>query len=272
MRGTAHYGTLWLASTFPGAVPMVYVMGYPKSGTTWVSQLVADYLQLPLPRAPLLPLAVPAVLQGHQTMRPAFRKCVYTARDGRDVMASMYFFLAKRLPEGDNPRLTRRQRRNFPGLKNRDDIARNFTPFVEAQLRRPLASKVHWGEHVRCYLECGRSDVPLVKYEDLFADTTSALTRAMEALTGEAPDADRVRWAVEKYSFAKQTGRKAGQEDRKSFLRRGGSGDWRNHFTREAAEMFEAKCGDSLRALGYATDSAWVNEVGSRPASASQAG
>jgi hypothetical protein len=71
-----------------------------------------------------------------------------------------------------------------------------------------------------------------------------------------------VRWAVEKYSFAKQTGRKAGQEDRKSFLRRGGSGDWKNHFTREAAEMFEDRCGASLRALGYAEDGSWVEECG----------
>jgi hypothetical protein len=119
---------------------------------------------------------------------------------------------------------------------------------------------VHWGEHVRQYIECGRLDVPLMKYEDLFADSHAELSRTMTLLTGEEADADRVRWAVEKYSFARQTGRKAGQEDRKSFLRRGGSGDWRNHFTREAGEMFEARCGASLRALGYAEDGSWVGE------------
>lgn len=262
LRGTAHYGTLWLNASLPGAIPLVYVMGYPKSGTTWVSQLVSDYLQLPMPRAPLLPVAFPAVVQGHQTMRPSFRRCFYVARDGRDVLTSLYFFLAKRLPEGDNPQLTRRQRRNFPGLRNRDDVARNFAPFVEAQLRNPLASKVHWGEHVRRYIEGGRTDVPLIKYEDLYSDSTGALSRAMESFTGEPADPDRVRWAVEKYSFAKQTGRKAGQEDRRSFLRKGGAGDWRNHFTREAAEMFEASCGASLRALGYAEDGSWVEECG----------
>ena len=258
LRAGSHHITLWLARALPGAIPLVYVMGYPKSGTTWMSQLVADYMQLPLVKGTILPIGMPSVMHGHQRVRPEFHQCVYGVRDGRDVFASLYFYLAKRLPPGDRPTMNSRQRRNFPGLVNRDRVLDNFTPFVEQQLKTPFATDAHWGAHVRSYLECGRADVPLMKYEDLLADGPGTLARAMSTMTGEEADPDKVRWAIEKYSFARQSGRKVGEEDRKSFLRKGGSGDWSNHFTREAAEMFEEKCGDALRAMGYEADSSWV--------------
>ena len=36
-----------VARLAPKRVPVTYVTGFPKSGTVWVTQLIADYLQLP---------------------------------------------------------------------------------------------------------------------------------------------------------------------------------------------------------------------------------
>ena len=171
---------------------------------------------------------------------------------------SLYFFLAKRLPEGDRPAMNKRQRRNFPGLVNRDRVLDNFTPFVLRQLERPFATSANWGAHARSYINASRDRLAVVKYEDPLADGEGTFAKALTTMFGDEPDAEKVRMSVDKYSFARQSGRSMGQEDRKSFLRKGGSGDWRNHFTREAAEAFEAKCGDMLRALGYESDDSWV--------------
>jgi hypothetical protein len=53
------------------------------------------------------------------------------------------------------------------------------------------------------------------------------------------------------------TGRAPGQEDRTNFIRKGVVGDWVNHFSREAAEVFDWLAGDTLVSLGYEPDRGW---------------
>ena len=94
----------------------------------------------------------------------------------------------------------------------------------------------------------------MVRYEDLLADTQTALAGVLAEMTGETPDPAEVAITVERYSFAKRTGRKRGEENRSDFLRKGQSGDWRNHFTPEAEQMFLEHCGDVLCEAGYLDD------------------
>jgi hypothetical protein len=181
-------------------------------------------------------------------------------RDGRDVMVSLYWFTAKHIPQGKNPPMTRRQRAMFPGLRDRDDIVANLPNFMRAQARDPLGSPLNWRDHVLGFLESSRRDVPLLKYEDLLADTRGALADAMRTLTGEDPDELRISWAVEKYSFEKQSGRKAGQEVKTNFLRAGRAGAWVSSFSRESAQTFDALYGEGLLAAGYEPDRSWVEQ------------
>ena len=262
IRAASHKATWWIGKRYPDIVPLLYVVGYPKSGTTWVCQLLADYFQLPFPRASLLPIACPAVVHGHETVLPHYRKSVYVLRDGRDVMASLYFHLTRRIPEGDHPPLSRRERKMFPGMVNKEDVATNFPRFLEAQLSDPFASKHHWGEHVTRSLDQLRPGVTSARYEGLLEDGRSELARVAEDVAGEQADPERVGWTVEKFSFAKQSGRSSGKESRTSFLRKGQAGDWRNHFTRESAELFDRYCGEALVRAGYEPDRSWVREVG----------
>jgi hypothetical protein len=181
-------------------------------------------------------------------------------RDGRDALTSLYFFIARRLPAGDNPRLTRQQRRLFPNLRNRDDVAANIGPFIERQMQRPHPSPVHWGAHVRSYFATEGHHLAMLRYEDLRSDPERALAEAMSRLEAAPPDAERLRMAIAKFAFERQAGRKTGQEDRASFLRKGEVGDWRNHFTREAAEIFDRYCGEALIEAGYESDRTWLDQ------------
>ncbi|MFT5422774.1 MAG: hypothetical protein ACI89L_000543 [Phycisphaerales bacterium] len=263
MRAASHHVTWRLGTRMPGTFPLVFVVGYPKSGTTWITSLVADYLQLPFPKLSLLPIGCAAVVHGHETVWPRYPRCVYTIRDGRDVMTSLYFHMLRFIPEnGPVPRVYRPY---YPDLKDRDDTAANLARFVEAQMGRPHASRLNWADHVMSFYEPARgkphTNAVAMKYEDLLADGERTLGEAMSRLTGEAADERRVAATVEKFSFANQAGRDPSKEDRNKFLRKGQAGDWVNHFTRETAEIFERHCGAALIRAGYETDNAWAQTV-----------
>ncbi len=262
LRSISHHVTWFLGTRFPEAIPLVFVVGYPKSGTTWACQIVADYLQLPYPRLSLLPVGFPAVVHGHERVWKRYRKGVYVVRDGRDALVSQYFFMTRHLPAGDHPRLTAGQRRMFPGLINRNNARQNIAGFIQRQMISPQSARANWGDHVRSFFEVDNPNVVLLRYEDLLADGSTALAEAMSRLTGEEPNAARAAESLERYSFRRQSGRDPGKEVRSAFLRKGQAGDWNNHFTREAAEIFDHYCGDTLIAAGYEKDHAWVESVG----------
>jgi len=265
MRQASHHLTWWVGTRFPGAVPLVFVLGYPKSGTTWACQLVADYLQIPFPRFSIFPIGCEAVVHGHEAVTRRYPRGVYCLRDGRDALVSLYFHLARSIPEGDHPILTPAQRRAFPGMRNKADVRANLPAFLEAQFRCPHATRLHWGRHVEAYLDARHPRFPALRYEDLKSDGPRALGAAMAALTGEPADPERARQAVERFSFAAQSRKKPGQAHAK-YLRKGETGDWRNHFTRAAAEVFDRYAGDALVRAGYEPDRAWVERCAAEAA------
>lgn len=237
MMRTSHYVTWSLGTRFPNAIPLVFVVAFPRSGTTWVSQLVADYLELPFPRRSLLPVACKAVVHGHDRVWKSYRKGVYVGRDGRDAMASLYLRAPERMRRG------------------------GIAAFVERHVtaRKPWASPCNWADHVRSYFEVRNPNVAFVRYEDLLQDGEAAFAKVMTDLTGGEADLERVRDAVRKFSFKRQAGgRPAGVEHRNAWLRKGQSGDWVNHLDLEAVEIFDRYCGDMLIQIGYEKDRSWV--------------
>ena len=248
MIRASHYATWFLGTRFPKAIPLVFVVAYPRSGTTWVTQLVADYLQLPFPKLSLLPVGFPAVVHGHDRVWKSYPKGIYVLRDGRDALVSIYW------------RVSPRQRRAPSRFAKEANTGDSIAAFVEWQLtaRKPFSSPVNWDKHVRSFFEVKNPNVVLVRYEDLLRDGETTLAKAMAELTGEEADLGRVRDAIKKFSFERQTGRPAGVEDRSAWYRKGQAGDWVNLFTREAAEIFDRYCGDTLIAAGYEADHSWV--------------
>ena len=256
----AHYGTWFLGTRCSRFVDLVFVVGYPKSGTTWACQLVADYLQLPFPRFSLLPVGCTAVVHGHERVWRSYPRGVYVMRDGRDVLVSKYFMHLKGMPDGEHPQLLRWQRKLFPGFVSKDDHRANLQGFVARQLKKPSSSRVNWGDHVRSYFESNHPRMGEVRYEALLDDGPAALANAVAAMGDDEPCLDRAKDSIRRFSFTRQSGRTPGQSDNNAFLRKGQSGDWRNHFTRATAQIFNDACGDVLVEAGYEANRDWVNQ------------
>lgn len=96
-----------------------------------------------------------------------------------------------------------------------------------------------------------------VSYEALRRDTVGTFGRLARACLGPGISDQAIAAAVEKNSFRRVTGRNPGEEDRKAFVRKGVSGDWRNYFTPAQKDRVKATAGELLIELGYEKDLDW---------------
>ncbi|HTL99327.1 MAG TPA: sulfotransferase [Holophagaceae bacterium] len=154
-------------------------------------------------------------------------KFIHIIRDGRDVMLSAYHNNLKN---------------NTPGVKEAgldgflDEAARQWGLIV----KRAIQTSSILGNR---YIE--------VRYEALLADPLPQLKRLLAFLGADARE-DILRACVDAASFEKLSkGRAQGQEDSKSFFRKGVANDWQNHMTPAQVQRFEAQAGGMLAQLGY---------------------
>lgn len=249
-------------------LPIYYVAEYPKSGGTWLSHMLADALQAPYPRFSHFPIGCRAVLHKHWGFVRGLDRVVYLYRDGRDVAVSAYFHQMRQYKDPASRMSDARRRAleaTFGAGFDPDDSRGNLPTYLrQSFFQRGFGTRLNWRDHCDGWRpEAGRPGVAYVSYEQLRADPVGHLQRLADHLAREPVERWRVEWAVDKFSMERQTGRAAGQEDRKSFIRKGVVGDWRNHFTAETARMFDEFAGGTLIRLGYESDHAWVDRLAS---------
>lgn len=270
------------ARRYGKAIGLVYVGGYPKSGTTWISRMAAHYLALPMIGHSYLGLGFPAVIHHHWSYHPAFVPSVFVIRDGRDVMVSIYSNMVIKgycevektlaeLSKISSGRLLRRYLGRHAVIRRRlhhlfgprfdpEDVVGNLPRFIEAEMQKPFIPEVRqpWPPYVSDWLSRGRR-IPVVKYEDMLAHPEPTLASMLQNLLDEEPRSEEIAYTVARFSFERLYGRKQGEEDRSSFARKGIMGDWVNCFSSEACQVFDHYAGDLLIELGYETGHDWVH-------------
>jgi hypothetical protein len=261
MRKVSNKTTKVIGMRAGGSFPMYFVTEYPKSGGTWLARMVSDAMQVPFPQHYVLPIGFRSVVQNHWRYSPRLRRVFYLYRDGRDVMTSFFFHRMRTIRSRSEPNwevVNRRAERLFGRGFDPDDTLSLLPLFIENEFTRPRDARTNWRDHVTQWFDPARPGVAYLSYEMLRTDPHLTLKRGIETVTGKPIEDWRIESAVDRNSMVRQTGRKAGQEDRSHFVRRGVVGDWRNHFTREAAEVFNRFAGDALVLLGYEDDQHWV--------------
>lgn len=154
-------------------------------------------------------------------------KFIHLIRDGRDVAISAW-------------------NHNQWSLKNQPTA--NFDDFL-------LQTAGEWKKYVSKGREQGRRLGPdkylEVKYCDLAQDTTASIRRIFSFIGADMSE-PQLAQCVEAGSFERLSkGRKAGEEDSKSFFRKGVAGEWRRVLNMKQLQGFNGVAGDLLQTLGY---------------------
>lgn len=245
-----------LAHSASKLFPIYIVNEYPKSGGTWLSQMIGAALNLPYPRN-RLPVMSSSVIHGHFYWPWNLHNVVMLWRDGRDVVVSLYYHYLFLNVDGrsvNNARLVRRVREDL-GFTDNGNISANLPDFIDYVFSKNSPQAATWVDFVDRW-----ADRPVVhaRYEDLHADCSSELSRIVFALTGVEVEPLVASEIADRFSFARQAGRQEGEEDLGSFLRKGIVGDWRNYFGAEAKRRFERVAGRALIKLGYEESARWA--------------
>jgi len=248
MRALSGRANRLIAPRYGKRFPFWYVIEYPKSGGTWLAQMLSDYLGYPFPQHSLLPVTHKAVLQTHWGYTPNLTNVFYLVRDGRDVMVSFYWMrmrAVKRSRYASDLAHKKRYENLFGEHFDPDDIRGNLPKFIEQEMRHPRECHLNWANHVDEWWSLDSGSIFLIQYEELLRDCAGTLSRGLANFDVDV-DLWRLKTSVRRYDFERLTGRKPGEVDNSSFLRSGVSGDWRENFSEDAVNVFDHYAGRTL--------------------------
>lgn len=245
---------LAMVRNIPGFGPSKIVLTeHPKSGGTWVSQMIAEYLDISNPRDRMPPRRR-CVLHGHYLKVADANDIIVMWRDGRDVLVSHYYYhLFHR--RKTMPGWAEMQQKRI-GIKDARDVQRNMPRYIEYFFTDGPPFNMTWTSFIETWKN--RTGHVETSYEAMREFPGQEMKKILEYLL--VPDIDdlKLEACIAKFSFENVTGRKPGEENPYCFVRKGIVGDWKNHFTREAREVFDHYAGQTLIDLGYESDRSWI--------------
>ena len=248
----------------------IVVVGYPKSGTTWVTRLTAQLLDAPIKgywREPATPeIAVEGtarvsgfeVFKSHHTYREIrddveLRDIVYVVRDVRDVAVSGACYFAFR-PRQMLARLAFSLRKRVGGATgrlqdHRHRLRQMLRVLADGDIRPSPWCAQPWDRHIAAFVNARAF---IVRYEDLLATPERECSRLLHHL-GVDSSCAHIRAAVAAQSFASAKRRfvEGGDLRRARFLREGRSGGWTSELSAEQSAFCRLRFGLVLSQLDY---------------------
>jgi hypothetical protein len=220
----------------------VLVNAYPKSGVTWLLHLICD------------------LLEGVHKDKPESEPLIYDHPVSSDwiIVKGHYPYWEAAIPylEGRNVILTQRDPRDVvvSAMYYRKAVNLGLDVAIDHLIR---SSYVDWIE------SWYSSDLRVEKliatrYENLHYKPVRELRNIIWQLTDITLPNNRIRQALNRQSFASMIDQLGGD---RHFMRKGVVGDWKNHFTREHAERFNAHFGEFMLRHRYIDSLDWWRYV-----------
>ncbi|XP_041509899.1 sulfotransferase 2A1-like [Microtus oregoni] len=229
------------------------ILTYPKSGTNWLIEIVcliqtkgnpkwiqsvpiwerSPWVETQIGYSILINQEGPRLISSHlpfhlfpKSFFSSKAKMIYVIRNPRDVLVSGYFFFHKT---------------NL--VKNPGSLIKYFEWFLKGNV--VFGS---WFEHTRAWLSMReRDNFLLLSYEDLKQDTRGTIEKICDFL-GKKLEKDELDLVLKYSSFQVMKENKMSnfsivREDvitnGLKLMRKGTTGDWKNHFTVAQAEAFD---------------------------------
>lgn len=222
---------------FSGISPYFIVNEYPKSGGSWLANMLSDALDLPFRRNQPIRLEK-SITHGHFLHPFGMRNVVVLWRDPRDVLVSFYYHCYFK-NEHNNQLLVKMMKNHLP-FDDYGDIRSNLPDFIKFISENPLSPRFSWVQFARVWAH--RPGTVQTSYEMLRKDTPDELGRVIEKLTGLKIPEKELELVADKHSFAKAkvaASKEIGAE--MSFVREGALGGWRKHFSEECVRVLTEK-------------------------------
>ena len=224
----------------------VIVNEYPKSGGTWLSQLLAHCIKIPFPRHSSPSLFSPNIIHVHRSYPSHHKNTVYLFRDPRDVLVSLYHY--SYFPQLHNARFINKVS-NFIPFKDPSDITSNLPLFYEAVNSSGFPIRFTWKIQVSSFFSSDRCKI-YTRYEDLLDNPYIELTRLLHSLHIK-PDSSLIYDAINLYSFDNQKRQNMGNSKLGLHLRKGISGDWKNYLSPSLSQQMLNDMSSEMTLLGY---------------------
>ncbi len=94
----SHYLSLFILKYYSRKNQVIFICGAPRSGTSWVSDVIALYYNLPRPKHYLLPILFDSVIHTHIILDPTkYKNIVYVQRNGLNAYLSWYRAIKSRI-------------------------------------------------------------------------------------------------------------------------------------------------------------------------------
>ncbi|MDH3743574.1 MAG: sulfotransferase domain-containing protein [Acidobacteriota bacterium] len=241
---------LALVHTLSRALPVYVVNEFPKSGGTWIANLLSGASGIRF-RDNRTPRLEKQIIKGHFFRRGGIRNCLVVWRDGRDAISSFYYHNYFKFSESShNHKRVDYMRAKYP-FDDYDDIRANLPSFIGQIFERPISPAYTWSQFVDRW--SGYNDFVHVRYEDMRKDPQSELTRVVQELTGLRPELSLIESTIERFDIdrIKQQRSEHHQEGETYFVREGKLGGWSEVFSAEADELFRRYAQPQLEKLGY---------------------
>lgn len=225
---------------------------YPKSGGSWISQMLSASLGIPYTRN-RLPVLGDQILHGCFLKVHSNIDTVVVWRDGRDTMISYYYHMM--FDKALTSAMAGKRLRSQLNVTDPHNLEKYLPRFIEWACSGGYP-RFSWSEFVKTWY--GKETVAFTSYESCLENSHKELTNILTVFDRLIISDTELQRVVESHSFEQQSNRKRGEEDINSFIRKGIVGDWKNTFNQEAREIFHHHCGPELILLGYAKDDMWV--------------
>ncbi len=226
----------------------IFIVGYPKSGNTWLSRLVGDTLNCPIRSGLKDPSLADEgadrpgkhVVRQRHLWHPIDGTVIIISRDPRDILVSIMHY--------------------WQYDKLEDSFFRNGTK------TNPLGEEYSISEFLDCWFSRYKKYVnAFTTYEALLNNTEKELIRILQVADIDFSKG-RVDGVVRRQSFNKRRRSiKKGDSNALPYgstiqlrnMRKGNVGDWKNHFKRKHGKIVHEHLWDWLHKLGYEKDKSW---------------